>query len=54
MHISVWMRSTLLIQFQSELGEIDYRDNHDDLDERLVNILGECENILEIRTDFEF
>ena len=39
---------------RSELGEIDYRDNHDDLDERLVNILGECENILEIRTDFEF
>ncbi|MBR3139987.1 MAG: transglutaminase family protein [Methanobrevibacter sp.] len=39
---------------RSELGEIDYRDNHDDLDERLVNILEECENILEIRTDFEF
>ena len=44
----------LAYSIQSELGEIDYRDNHDDLDERLVNILGECENILEIRTDFEF
>ena len=44
----------LAYSIQSELGEIDYQDNHDDLDERLVNILGECENILEIRTDFEF
>ena len=37
-----------------EFGEIDYQDNHADLDERLVNILMESENIFEIRTDFEF
>ncbi len=37
---------------RSELGEIDYQDNHADLDERLVNILAESENILEITTDF--
>ena len=44
----------LAYSIRSEFGEIDYHDNHADLDERLVNILGECENILEIRTDFEF
>ena len=38
---------------RSELGEIDYRDNHADLDERLVNILAESDNILEVTTDFE-
>ncbi len=35
-------------------GEIDYQDNHADLDERLVNILMQSENIFEITTDFEF
>ena len=39
---------------RSEFGEIDYQDNHADLDERLVNILMESENIFEIRTNFEF
>ena len=39
---------------RSELGEIDYQDNHADLDERLINILMQSENILEITTDFEF
>ena len=39
---------------RSELGEIDYHDNHADLDERLVRILSKSENILEITTDFEF
>ena len=39
---------------RSELGEIDYYDNHGDLDERLVNILMESESIQEITTDFEF
>lgn len=41
-------------QIRSELGEIDYHDNHADLDERLVNILIESESIQEITTDFEF
>ncbi len=39
---------------RSELGEIDYHDNHADLDDRLVNILMQSEDILEITTDFEF
>ena len=39
---------------RNEFGEIDYHDNHADLDERLVRILRKCENILEITTDFEF
>ena len=39
---------------RSELGEIDYHDNHVDLDDRLVNILMESESIQEITTDFEF
>ena len=39
---------------RSELGEIDYHDNHADLDERLVNILMQSESIQEITTDFEF
>ena len=39
---------------RSELGEIDYHDNHANLDDRLVNILIQSEDILEITTDFEF
>ena len=39
---------------RSELGEIDYHDNHADLDDRLVNILMDSESIQEITTDFEF
>ena len=39
---------------RSELCEIDYHDNHADLDEMLVNILIESESIQEITTDFEF
>ena len=39
---------------RSELGEIDYHDNHADLDDRLVNILMESESIQEITSDFEF
>lgn len=35
-----------------ELGEIDYRDNHPDLDARLVLILQNSFNVLEITTDF--
>ena len=44
----------LAYSIRSELGEIDYHDNHSDLDERLINILNECESIFEISTDFEF
>ena len=44
----------LAYTIRSELGEIDYHDNHTDLDERLINILNESESILEISTDFEF
>ena len=44
----------LAYTIRSELGEIDYHDNHADLDDRLVNILMQSEDILEITTDFEF
>ena len=44
----------LAYTIRSELGEIDYHDNHADSDDRLVNILIECESIREITTDFEF
>ena len=44
----------LAYSIRAELGEIDYHDNHVDLDERLVGILRRCENIFEITTDFEF
>ena len=37
---------------RSELGEIDYKDNHPDLDKRLCKILEESDNILHIHTDF--
>ena len=37
-----------------EFGEIDYQDNHYDLDQRLVDILVQSDNILDVRTDFEF
>lgn len=36
-----------------ELGEIDYKDNHPDLDKRLCKILEESNNILQIHTDFD-
>ena len=44
----------LAYSIRAQLGEIDYYDNHADLDERLVRILSKCGNILEITTDFEF
>ena len=44
----------LAYSIRSELGEVDYHDNHWDLDERLVNVLMESDNVLEITTDFEF
>ena len=39
---------------RSEFGEIDYKDNNPDLDERLVNKLEETENLMEMNIDFEF
>ncbi|MDY4523857.1 MAG: hypothetical protein SPE03_02385 [Treponema sp.] len=36
-----------------ELDEIDYKDNHVDLDRRLCDILDECNDILQIRADVE-
>ncbi|MBQ3473719.1 MAG: transglutaminase domain-containing protein [Methanobrevibacter sp.] len=44
----------LAYSIRNEFGEIDYQDNHADLDQRLVDILAQSDNILEIRTDFEF
>ncbi len=38
---------------RSEFGEVDYRNNDPDLDERLVSILNNNENMLEVTTDFE-
>ena len=42
----------LAFPIRSELGEVDYRDNNPDLDDRLIKILKESKNILEITTDF--
>ena len=42
----------LAFHVRSQYGEVDYRDNNPDLDERLVSILNNSENILEITTDF--
>lgn len=44
----------LAYETRSELGEIDYHNNQTDLDERLVNVLAKCNEVSEIRTDFEF
>ena len=43
----------LAYQVRSELGEIDYKHNYSDLDDRLVKILSESVNILEVSTDFK-
>ena len=42
----------LAFPIRSQFGEVDYRDNNPDLDERLVSILNNSENILEVTTDF--
>jgi transglutaminase-like putative cysteine protease len=44
----------LAFHVREEFGEIDYHDNHSDLDERLVNALAETENLFEINIDFDF
>ena len=43
----------LAFSVRAELGEIDYKDNNPDLDERLVKILKESKNVFEITTDFK-
>lgn len=43
----------LAFPVRSEFGEIDYKDNNPDLDERLVIILNNSRNILEATTDFK-
>ena len=42
----------LAYPIRSQLGEVDYRDNHSDLDERLIMILKESKSILEVTADF--
>ena len=42
----------LAFPVREELGEFDYRDNHPDLDHRLIRILKESSDILEIEADF--
>lgn len=42
----------LAFPVRARLGEVDYHDNDPDLDERLVSILNNSSNILEITTDF--
>jgi transglutaminase-like putative cysteine protease len=44
----------LAFQVREEFGEIDYKDNNTDLDERLVKALAETDNLFEINIDFEF
>jgi len=44
----------LAYSIRSELGEIDYHDNHPDLDDRLISILNDSKSIIEISIDFEF
>ena len=44
----------LAYTIRRQLGEIDYPDNHTDLDDRLINILMQSKDIMDIRTDFEF
>lgn len=42
----------LAFPIRDKLGEVDYRDNNTDLDERLIIILKESKNILEVKADF--
>ena len=45
-------KEILAFPTRPEFGEKDYRDNHCDLDLRLIEILRTSSNILEVRTDF--
>ena len=42
----------LAFPIRSHMGEIDFRDNNTDLDERLIRILQESRSILEVTADF--
>ena len=42
----------LAFPVRRELGEVDYRDNNPDLDDRLVRILNECTSIQEVSAGF--
>lgn len=46
-------KERLAYHVRPELGEIDYRDNHPDLDKRLYKILEESNNILTVHTEFD-
>lgn len=46
-------KERLAFPVRKELGEIDYRDNNPDLDERLKRILQDSGNVLEVTTDFK-
>lgn len=41
----------LAFPIRSLLGEVDYRDNNTDLDERLITVLKESKSILEVSAD---
>ena len=47
-------KDQLAFQARRELGEIDYMDNHADLDERMVNALAECDSLFDLNADFKF
>ena len=47
-------KDQLAFQVREEFGEIDYKDNNVDLDERLVDALEKTENLFEINIDFDF
>lgn len=42
----------LAFPIRTQFGEVDYRDNNTDLDERLITILKESKSILEVSADF--
>ena len=51
--LNKWIRlDGLAFPVRSHLGEIDFRDNNTDLDERLIRILLESRSILEVTADF--
>ena len=43
----------LAFSARPQYAEIDYHDNHPDLDERLIKILNEVDVVMNIRTDFD-
>lgn len=40
------LKQLLAFPIREDLGECDYRDNHPDLDERLITILKDSDNVL--------